>query len=359
MNLIFFQNIISPHQMPYISHLSEVDGVRKVVVIAAEATTHERKSMGWREEQKVMVDSLSVMVAPSQPEIESLLSECEGEDTWCMFSGINAFPKVASWLRLSLKFAVRRGIIIEAPYVYEYPLWMHAVRFALKDWKFVKYLEKVFLMGDTYVPYYRMWSNRWQVIPFMYCTEWKERAFILPYKNRKLRLLFVGSLDKRKNVQCLLRASNKLQIGFDDRLEIGIVGDGVERNCLELMASKQSVDVKFYGTMSMDKIPAVMEQYDVLVLPSLHDGWGAVVNEALTLGLYVVVSNKCGSQMILRESWRGAIFKSDNDEELASIISNLVEGDFFTEEMIKRRIEWSRQNISGRAVAEYFVKNLK
>ena len=47
MNLLFFQNIISPHQMPYIQYLPKMKGVEKVVVVVPEVNLGERDALGW------------------------------------------------------------------------------------------------------------------------------------------------------------------------------------------------------------------------------------------------------------------------------------------------------------------------
>lgn len=57
----------------------------------------------------------------------------------------------------------------------------------------------------------------------------------------------------------------------------------------------------------MSEVPEFMQHNDVLILPSLHDGWGAVVNEAMTLGLYVIVSDRCGAKALIADETDGLI----------------------------------------------------
>lgn len=366
MNLLFFQNIVSPHQMPYIEHLPKREGVDDVVVLVPEVNLGERDALGWDARRWLKTEGVRFVIAPSNKEVEDILKRYSDQnETWCLFSGINAFPEVAAWFRVSLKYNVNRGVITEPPYVYEHPLWLHAIRFALKDWRYVKYIDKIFVMGDDYLRYYRFWSKRWEVIPFMYCTEWRERKGNnltpnpSPKGEGKLKLLYVGSLSHRKNVQCLLKAAMLLDKEEQHQMEIGIVGDGDERKSLERLADGLTSTVQFYGSLPMEKIPEIMEQYDVLVLPSLHDGWGAVVNEALTLGLYVICSDRCGAKMLLKESDNGAFFKSNDHSGLASIISACIQKCRIVRDGVGRRIEWSEKYISGEAVANYFFSNLK
>ena len=365
MNLLFFQNIISPHQMPYIQYLPKMEGVDEVVVIVPEVNLGERDALGWDAKRWLQTEGIRFVVAPSSDEVDRIIRNAvvNGKpstvnQTWCLFSGINAFPSVAEWFRLSLKYQVKRAVITEPPYVYEHPLWQHAIRFALKDWRYVKYIDKIFVMGDGYLNYYRFWSKRWEVISFMYCTEWRERSSAIVSNGERLKVLYVGSLSHRKNVQCLLKACMLLSREEQEQLEIGIVGDGEQRHQLENMAKAIACKTKFYGSQPMEAIPEIMEQYDMLVLPSLHDGWGAVVNEALTLGLYAICSDHCGAKMLLKNSDNGTVFKSNNDKDLSSKIRICIQRREEIRDGVMQRIEWSREHISGEAVAWAFISNI-
>ena len=159
-------------------------------------------------------------------------------------------------------------------------------------------------------------------------------------------------------MQCLLKACILLSQEEQERLEIGIVGEGEQRTELERMSRNAIANIHFEGSIPMEEVPAVMAQYDILVLPSLHDGWGAVVNEALTLGLYVICSDHCGAKMLLKPD-NGRVFKNDAEKDLASTISACIQKREVIREGAKRRIEWSREHLSGKAVALYFYSQLR
>ena len=349
--------------MPYISCLPGMPGVDNVIVIVPETNIAERSALGWKTDNLLADKRIQIVVAPKIEDIKALFAAYENRDTWCMFLGISAFPPLHAWFKLSLKYNVKRGIITEPPFEYGHPLWQHAVRFFLKDLRYVSRISKIFVMGDRRLGYYRLWSRRWEVIPFMYCTEWRERqAAALPADDEnRLRLLYVGSLTARKNVACLLKACMLLSPTERTRLSIGIVGDGEQRAMLETMARSESlrgVDVEFLGTQPMDRIPGIMQQYDALALPSLHDGWGAVGNEALTLGLYFLCSDHCGARMLLNRPGNGCTFKAGDADHLAACLRQTINHIEAIREGINERIAWSRKNISGHAVAQRFLSHL-
>lgn len=350
--------------MPYIQYLPALAEVNDVLVIVPEIDMATRKFMGWNSSALMLVEDVRFLINPSENEIINLFEQYDNTNTWCMFSGINSFAMVSDCFKKSLSYHLHRGIITEPPLIYNHPLWQHALRFALKDWSYVRYLDKVFVMGDAFLSYYRFWSKRWKVIPFVYCTEWKERSSaIYAEKSDKLKVLYVGSLSHRKNVQLLFKAIAKLSLKEQQQLKLGLVGDG---ECMtELRALLQSekilAEVVFYGMQPMDQVPTFMQQYDVLCLPSLHDGWGAVINEALTLGMYVICSDHCGAQYLVKRSSgkNGQIFKSNDTESLKNVLEYCLSAQKEICTTVDERIDWARHHIHGKVVAHYFIENLK
>ena len=61
---------------------------------------------------------------------------------------------------------------------------------------------------------------------------------------------------------------------------------------------------------------------DVLILPSLIEPWGLVVEEALYFGLPVLVSDRCGSSELIKNGINGFTFDPANKNSLMQIIRN-------------------------------------
>lgn len=354
--LIFFQNCVSPHQMPYIEALSQKEEVEHIWVIAPRLAYNERAAMGWPTSWTTSTDNLTILIAPTDDEVKNILSEvCHGQrHSQCLFSGITAFPEVKHWLDLSLEYDVKRGIITEMPYIYDKPLWMHKIKFALKDWRYVKYFDYVFAIGEDCEKYYRGWSKRWTVAPFMYCTEWTSLLGESQYASNVLNVCFVGSVDKRKNLQELLKAVGIVKEGL---IKLTVVGDGPERTNAEESANhfNSRNRIVFVGAKSMSEAQQIIAENDVLVLPSLHDGWGAVVNEALSLGTIAVCSERCGAKSLIKESGFGGIYNAGEPKELAKILTDLAMNIKDLRSQRNVRIHWAKQNISPQAVAERFL----
>ena len=69
-----------------------------------------------------------------------------------------------------------------------------------------------------------------------------------------------------------------------------------------LAASLLPNRVQWFGKFPMSEVAKKMADADCLVLPSLHDGWGAVVSEALIAGTPVICSDACGSAGVVEAS---------------------------------------------------------
>lgn len=353
MKLLFFQNCVSPHQMPYIEVLGRD---HEVVVVAPRVTYGERAAMGWKEDEG-NGSKVKILINPADEAVEKLF---EGEDVVALFSGISAFPEVHHWMLLSLDKDVKRGIITEAPYTFDKPLWMHKLRFELKDRRFVKYFDYVFAIGEDCAEYYKGRSKSWEVVPFMYCTKPVEVAVEGDAPEDVLQLCFVGSLDKRKNVTLLLEALKKLP-ALTKKIEVSIVGNGPLRGELVTLANEinsEMVSVRFLGALPMEETQRVIARNDLLVLPSLHDGWGAVINEAMALGTVPVCSNKCGAKALVNISNIGNIFDVDSPGMLAEILARYTANIPTLREKRAERIVWARENISPEAVANLMIKSL-
>jgi glycosyltransferase involved in cell wall biosynthesis len=75
--------------------------------------------------------------------------------------------------------------------------------------------------------------------------------------------------------------------------------------------------IRFFGFQPYDSIPAWYARSACLILPSISEPWGLVVNEAMASGLPVIVSDRCGCADDLVEDGRnGYIFPAEDADSL-------------------------------------------
>jgi glycosyltransferase involved in cell wall biosynthesis len=104
-------------------------------------------------------------------------------------------------------------------------------------------------------------------------------------------------------------------------------GDGPLRATLEQRSKDLGVAdrVRFLGFVNQTGLPGVYDACDVLVLPSDHEPFGLVVNEAMLCGRPVIVSDRVGARHdLVREGETGCVFPCGDVEALARILGSLL-----------------------------------
>lgn len=139
------------------------------------------------------------------------------------------------------------------------------------------------------------------------------RAKAPPKKGKTVDVLFCGQLIARKGVDILIEAF-AVAARDKSRLRLVLVGSGPDRTKFETMVPKDLKHrVIFLGHREPAELPAIFAEADVFCLPSRHDGWGVVVNEALGAGLPVLVSNAVGAGRDLVEDGVNGFITSAGD----------------------------------------------
>ena len=113
-------------------------------------------------------------------------------------------------------------------------------------------------------------------------------------RDRSTHFLYVGQLVERKGVQQLLSAFRALPQG---EAKLTIVGYGPLEERLKAFVETHGMhNVKFAGgTRTLEETAQYYAWADVLVMPSIVEVWGLVINEALAAGLWVLASVYAGS----------------------------------------------------------------
>jgi len=144
--------------------------------------------------------------------------------------------------------------------------------------------------------------------------------------NSDLRIIYVGRLLKLKNVDSVIKAF-RIVSKHRNNIRLDIVGDGPEASHLKKLASKRKNKIYFHGYKSIEETRQIIETSNILVLASnFYEGWGAVVNEAMTSACIPICSHSVGSAPVLiNDGSNGFIFHKGNVKQLATKIDTAVE----------------------------------
>jgi glycosyltransferase involved in cell wall biosynthesis len=136
-------------------------------------------------------------------------------------------------------------------------------------------------------------------------------------------ILFASKLQERKRCADLLEAHRLLMTGSSAPYLL-IVGDGEERLRLE-QAAAGNPNVVFLGFRNQTELPRFFDLCDVFVLPSVHEPWGLVVNEAMNASRAVVTSDEVGChEDLVRDGINGAVFPARDVPALARAMASIL-----------------------------------
>ena len=144
-------------------------------------------------------------------------------------------------------------------------------------------------------------------------------------KTGAVSILFSGQLIERKGVDVLIQAFSRVAHN-DQNARLILLGGGPERRRFESMVPGPLRDrVDFLGHREPPQVPAIFAMAQVFCLPSRHDGWGVVINEAVGAGLPVVTSDAVGAgHDLVHTGVNGYITRAGDVGALADALGRLV-----------------------------------
>ena len=170
-------------------------------------------------------------------------------------------------------------------------------------------------------------------------------------KNKKV-ILFVGRLVALKNLSRFLSAVENLK----EDCVVVIVGSGEEEISLKQQAEKINKNIIFTGRLEGDTLRAWYNVSDIFVLLSVLEAFGAVINEALLAGNYVVVSEKAGSNCLVEENVNGYVVDPYNIDQISTTIDKLLSKIEYKNEIIS--LKNNLMNVSFNEKFSNLMENL-
>ena len=312
----FWQRIVSPHMAGLAEALARSG--RAVTYVAEQPMSAERAALGWK---APAFEAMTLRFAPDAAAAARLVAEAPS-DSIHICQGFRG-NGVVGLARIDLdRRGLRQWVIMET--VQEHGLaatTLKRLEYArlLRRWR--NRIEGVLAIGHS-VPAWLasrgMPSER--IVPFAYflpetgVPTRSERPPGAPF-----RFLFVGRLIELKRMDTFIDALARLT---GHSLELVVVGAGSLEADLRRRASARLGDcVTWLGQRPMDEMPAIMASADCLVLPSRHDGWGAVVSEAMMVGTPVICSDRCGSAGVVTASGQGSVFEAGDVDALSHLLA--------------------------------------
>jgi glycosyltransferase involved in cell wall biosynthesis len=119
------------------------------------------------------------------------------------------------------------------------------------------------------------------------------------------RILFAGQVSLRKGLRFLLAA---LDQAGNQPWRLDVYGPLLDESTADRVAYRGQVPVHYHGPVSQGRLAKAMRESDLLVLPSLEEGFGLVVVQALACGLPCAVSSMVGAKDLIEDEVNGSVF---------------------------------------------------
>lgn len=151
---------------------------------------------------------------------------------------------------------------------------------------------------------------------------WTPRAGIAP----RGPILFMGTIERRKNVGILLDAYARLQADVPHAPPLamaGGAGEGADEWLRRIAAPPLAGRVQHLGYVEPGRREALYSAASMLVLPSHLEGFGLPVLEAMTIGVPVIVSDRGALPEVVGDA--GQIVRADDADGLAAAMRHYLE----------------------------------
>lgn len=325
--ITFFSNFINSHQIPFCNAMYEkTNGEFRFV--ATEPIWQERLNLGFQDESDKypyvikafecpenhkeairLGASSDVAIIGSAPDefIEDRLRENKLTFRYC-----ERFFKQGKWRILDPRV-----------------LWHHyTMNFRYRNKALYMLCASAYTATDCqFIHSYKGKTYKWGYFPRVKVRSWEELSKCKQV-NEKVSILWAGRLIEWKHPELPVLVAEELKkqkISFD----LNIIGDGTMREFLQAMIAKKGLEdyVQLLGAMPTEQVLEYMALADIFLFTSdRQEGWGAVLNEALTSGCAVVACKEIGSvPYLIEDGINGFIYEKKEKGLLYRKVRQLID----------------------------------
>lgn len=306
MQVVFFSNFLNHHQLPFCLKMQELTG-GNFYFVATEKTPKDRLDFGYED----MNEKYPFVVKAYEDDKKAieLARTCD-----LMIVG-GALKKYTKERLKSHKIMFRCSERIQRD-GFNFRVWLSIIKnntipelyntYLLCNGAFVSY---DFNMAGAYVGK----SYKWGYFPECRIIE-NIDEFVDKKKSNKI--IWVGRFLKLKHPEKAIEVARRLsEEGIDYTIEM--IGDGPERARIMKLVEKNKLDnkVKISGALPFDAVRKKMDEASILLFTSnQQEGWGAVLNEAMSSACITISDSRIGSVPFLVKNGKNGYYYTDDEE---------------------------------------------
>lgn len=183
------------------------------------------------------------------------------------------------------------------------------------------------------------------------------RVYELKQKYPNKNILFVGRLEKVKNLDWFLNTFKEIKKQYKD-VRFLIAGEGNEKENLKLKVKELKLEnsVKFLNKVDYNNLTNYYQLADIFVLPSLSESFGRVLIEAGASGTPCVASATTGAKDIIQDKETGFLVEINNKQEFINKILKLLKDEKLAKKIGGNAKEHIKNNFDGDVQTKKIIK---
>ena len=164
------------------------------------------------------------------------------------------------------------------------------------------------------------------------------------------RIIFTGSLVKRKGVYSLLKAWNIVHSKMPS-LTLHLYGKGPVNELKKIIESDALTSVQFHGHVTHEVLLAALAASSVAVFPSYSECFSMAPLEAMAAGCAVIYTLRSSGPELITDKVNGLLIDPDNADEIANAILLLIQNEVLRTTIAKagRKLITEKFNIDNAA----------
>ena len=353
MNYVFVSNYYNHHQSPFSEAMSRL--TKEYRFIETAPMDDERKALGWGGDKKPDFVMQSFGSDGAKKECKEIINSADVV-IWgsCPYSMIT--PRLKS---NKLTFCYSERVLKKGsdPINYLGHLLKYRIGYGGRQDNHYLLCASAYAAGDyARLGMFKGKAYKWGYFPVIDANT--DASDILRSKKPN-SILWVARLIELKHPAATVMAAaaaNKQGLDF----ELCFIGSGPEENKLRELIKENDLEsrVKLLGQMSPEQVRQHMRISQIFLFTSdKQEGWGAVVNEAMSEGCAVIASDAAGSvpYLIPQGSGRGLTFRSGDQQSLNEHLIRLLRDEALCGKFGAAAIEAIRNDWNAEIAAKRFI----
>ncbi|HFD2051434.1 glycosyltransferase family 4 protein [Clostridium perfringens] len=180
---------------------------------------------------------------------------------------------------------------------------------------------------------------------------------LIDFMKKNKCLLYVGSLDDRKNFRFTLKVFEKVN-NINPDIKLVVIGKGKRgyvENCFKEIKNETKKNIIHINQLDNNYLKFVYKEASIFILPSKLEIFGMVLLEAMYFGVPTITSINGGSSTLIKNLVNGIIVNEFNEDEWCRSILNLIKDNEFAAKLSLNAKNTIKNNYTWKEISEKFI----